>query len=799
MLTTHAQPSSPRCLHCDAPTDTSSAVPGYCCRGCKIAHQIIVAGGLERFYDLAQGRVVAPPVVDDTLDTAWLEALIADPALPKGQLAFDLQGVHCAGCVWVIERIFSRQTGAGTIIVNPGRGTVRARIGPNFDAAAFVTALAQLGYRSGPLGKKRDTESDGLGMRLGVCAALALNSMTLSLSGYFGLAETQDPLLYGVFGWVNAALGGLAMMIGGPVFFKSAWAALRQRTLHLDLPISLGILLGGLGSFWLAVTQGHDAAFFDTLTIFVALMLLGRFLQRRVVARNRRFLLNDDGLAKARVRSIDPTTQALTWTRYDAIAPGDCLLVASGELIPVEVRAETPIDVSLAWFTGESEPVACDAGAPIPAGAHLVSQRAVQLVATASFEASSLAELLAPRAATLHRDGFWGAISTIYVAAVLLTAALGALAWSHAGADVALQVTIALLVVTCPCALGIATPLAYEIAHARLARRGLRVTTTELLDKVLRVEHVLFDKTGTLTLGDLSLDEPGLLETLSPDERGALYQMVARSNHPKSKALRTALEPLSIPYDPAVIVVEHAGVGLLLDTGGTAWRLDATQTAADAGADRQPLTLWCNDVQRATFAFSEQIRPDTRREISALQRLGVTPWLVSGDAPAHARKVADALRIDPQHVRSSQRPADKRALCETLGVSKILAIGDGINDAEMFDAAAVSGAVVTGSPTVAARADFFVASNAVAPASTLIKTALQVRRVVTRNLGFAVVYNALGITLAMMGLLTPLLCAVLMPMSALVVITLTVTALRDRRNIGQGRAALRPALAEVPS
>ncbi len=777
------------CPHCHAPVPEGAPSAPFCCAGCRVAWDLLHDEGLTRYYEFSCG--VANPGFEDPGALTWLTPLVARArkvSAADGQLTVtvDIQGIHCAGCVWLIQALFDKKDGAVHADINPGVGRVALTFDEAaFDIEAFLHELAQLGYRSGPPLKKSKSESAGLLMRLGVTTMLAMNVMLLSLAGYFGLTRESDPGIHEVFGWLGFVLSTVVVLVGGPVFFRGAWGALRRGALHLDVPIALGIGLAWGGNTWLFFTAGSDAAYFDTLAIFVALMLAGRYLQQRFIERNRRLLLDDAGLAGVLVRVLDPDG-SLRLAPVDEILCGTTLLVTPGELVPVDAHViGGPAELSLAWINGESDPVTFTADEDIPAGAHLLGGAARRVVAGQPFAESALHALLAPPArVTEAGDGFWHRVSTIYVVAVLSFAAIALVGWWPVGAERALEVAIAVLVITCPCAIGLATPLAYEIAHARMRRGGLFVRNADFLDRARMVTRVFFDKTGTLTLGELRLADPRAVAALPPAARSAVYQMTARSNHPKSRALFAAARALDAePLDPGAAVVEEAGVGLTLRHPDGSWRLVAETEADDSG--ERALNLVRDGALVTRFGFRETLRHDVSEEIGRLARMGIETWLLSGDAEARVRSAAAELGIAPERARAGMTPAAKAALVAEHDAHDTLMVGDGINDALAFDAAHCAGTPAVDRPTLPARADFYLLTRGIGPVADAIALASHLRRTVVHNLSFAVLYNVGGIALALAGLVSPLVCAIAMPLSSLTVIALTMFSLAP----GRSRAA----------
>lgn len=772
------------CAHCErslAGSDVRSGALGFCCTGCRLAHQLVRDGGLARFYELRRGPGVPVGEVrklQPDASPAWLDVELERAA--PGVLTCDLQGLHCAGCVWLIDTLFRRHEGARHIAIDPGLGRVAMRFDPDrFDAAAFLRDLNGFGYRSGPPRKVAAQGADDLLLRFGVTAAAAANAMMLAVPGYLGLEVGDSDGLHTLFSWVGFGLATLAVVVGGPVFFRGAWRGLQHRVLHLDLPITVAITLAWAGSTWLLFMGRQDAVYFDSVAVFVALMLLGRWLQRRLIVRNRRMLLADGGAGELVARVVADDGRVLLRPVAELVA-GDVLLLAPGELVPVaaDLLADEGAEVDMAWSTGESEPVAVARGERVAAGAHLASRRAVLASAAEAFGGGALERLLtAPAEATMARDGLWHRVSFVYVAAVLSLAAGAAWAWWGAGELRALEVAIAVLVVTCPCAIGLALPLGRELGAARLRHLGLYVRRVDLFDRLASVTDVLLDKTGTLTSNVPALSNPDALAALTPDARGALFQLVVRSQHPRSRALVDSLGA-QIALDPSADVIETPGVGMQWGQ----WQLVA---GASGGTE-----LRIGDRVLATFRFHEPLRADSRRQVAALEQAGLRVHLLSGDEPARVRAAADLAGLQEERAAGSLSPDDKADLVRSLPDRTTLFVGDGINDGPALDAAWCAGTPAVDRPSLPARADFFMLGDRLGPLAELVATARTVRAVTRRNLVFAVCYNVLGVAAAVAGWLSPLACALLMPASSLGVLGATAWTLRpSRQRLHDGRSA----------
>jgi len=750
---------------------------------------------LDRFYALRGAR--GEPARDrcvDRVDDKWLEVVEQRLRASNGPVhaTLDVQGLHCVGCVWLLEELFRRMAGHERIVVNPSLGQVDMVIRPGFELRGFVRSVERFGYLFGPPLKGSRQASRDLLWRLGACAAIAMNSMLFAIAIYAGL--DRGPL-FELFTTLNLGLGALAVLVGGSVFVRSAWQGLRAGVLHLDLPIAIGIVLAFAGSVHSYFGRRAQAAYFDTLDVFIALMLLGRWLQERVAERNRAWLLASDGTDGLLARRL--VDGRVSVVRCAELREGDSILVVPGDLVPVDARLEREAATfSLDWIDGESVPRAYAAGDLVPAGAFAAGDRAAIVSAATGFDASPLRELLRQperRGLDAARTGsWWQRVSRAYVLAVLSAAAGGLLAWWHSTGDLSrsLSVATAVLIVTCPCALGIATPLGYEIIQARLRRAGLFVRRSGFLDRAREVRRVVFDKTGTLTTGALALENPAALEALDPVDRAVLYDLVARSAHPKSAAIREALDGYAVSLDAGANVVEHAGRGLELARGGHVWRLgdpawvlDRREPAPGRPAEPGHDVAFGVDGERlAVFTTTERLRPDAAREVRALSE-DYEVWLLSGDTPERVSACAAASGVPASRAVGAQSARDKARFLDGHDAGRTLFVGDGLNDTLALDRALVSGTPAVDRPFVPARADFFFITAGLAPIRLALRSARVLRRVVRRDLAIAVAYNAVAVGLALAGRMSPLLCAVLMPASSLTAVAATVASLSPRSRL----------------
>jgi Cu2+-exporting ATPase len=497
-------------------------------------------------------------------------------------------------------------------------------------------------------------------------------------------------------------------------------------------------------------------------------MLLGRFLQERQLEKNRRLLLEGEDASSLLTRRLSEKGRS-ELTPVTEIERGDRLVVMPGDLFPVDARIEHEAACSLDWINGESRPRTFAKDDVVPAGAFSCASAAVIAHAETAFSDSTLLDLLRTplRSAAAGRVPFWEAITKRYVIGVLVLAVLGFVVWFALTRDGhrALAVSTAVLVVTCPCAFGIATPLAYDLAHARLRQAGLFVRTPDFLDRAAMVECVAFDKTGTLTRGSLRLANREAIDALDEEQRRALATLASRSGHPKAVAIDAALD--ARPFD--VVCEERTGDSITCHLHGSEWRL---------GRGEGEEVVFSRDGRAlARFRLIEELRDDARQEIAELFARGLDVSILSGDAPERVAEIARAVDVSDAHGNLS--PWDKAAYLASH--DKTLMIGDGVNDLVAAEKAFCSGTPAIDRPFVASRSDFYFVTPGLRPIRLALDLAKRLRRVVRRNLQVALVYNALAVGLALAGRMSPLVCAVIMPLSSLSTVAVTVFSLRRDR------------------
>ena len=743
-------------------------------------HGILTKAGLTRYYDLRRGPGLPPADLESRrIDHKWLELIEETRAADDGvtRVELDIQGIHCAACVWLIEELFRRQGGAraGVMSINPALGRIDLRVAPDFRLSDWVDSIEDLGYLLGPARATGPRPSDDLLLRVGICAALAGNVMLFAAAIYLGLREGP---VYELLNQLSYAAGVLAVLIGGSVFVGSALRAIRQRVLHLDVPIALGIVLAFTGSTYSFFFASGHAAYIDTLTVFVALMLTGRWLQQRMLERNRAQLLADDGTESLLTREVKDGVVRIV--HCIGVREGDRLLIAPGDLVPLELRVLDPAaSCSLDWIDGESRPRRFESGDAVPAGAFNVGARAFSGIATTDFATSSLVGLLgrdpASKGVGPLATRWWSQLSRYYVIGVVALA-IGGISywWLRTGEPLrAIEIGTAVLVVTCPCAFGIAAPLAYELVLTQLRRVGIFVRVGDFLDRARTMTRIVFDKTGTLTTGMLDVVNPAALETLSDGEVTLLYNMVARSAHPKSVAVRRALEGHVAARFKELGVDEQTGYGMRAEDGGRQYRLGAPTWAASTSTADGDVVFSVDGRPLASLRTDEQLRPGARAEITKLQSDGYELAILSGDAPSRVVSLGASLGMHENVCMGGYNPQQKATYVREHDPARTLLVGDGLNDQVAMREAACSGTPAVNRPFMASRCDFYFVSPGLHPVAQVLRASDMLAHVVRRILALAIAYNFVAVSLAMGGLMKPWVAAVLMPLSSLATIAYT--------------------------
>ncbi len=756
--------SAAHCAHCGSPSDyvstSSDNGPAFCCNGCRFVYRLIQEQGLAKFYDLREG--IQPPVQSSVFQRHNFEWLVPLCCGRDGRVELELQGMSCLACVWLIQRVFEGFPGAQEIRVDLLLGTADLKVSPEvFPGIQFAESLQRLGYRVGPrTGGHHSSSGRALLVRMGVCGALAMNSMLFAVPVYCGL-EASDRLTQ-IFARGAFVCASASMVVGATHFLGRAFQSARKGIVHMDLPISLGLLAAYGGSVAAWISGDGRGLYFDFVSIFTFLMLVGRWVHQSAVARNRRRLL------QAPLALLRP-------------AVGERYAVAAGLAIPVRsLLLSDAADLGLEWINGEPEARCAHTGSAVPSGAINLSNGSLQLEALENWEDSLLSQLLAAPVVHPEQDSAIQRFIVGYLCVVLLLAFGGFCTWWLAGQplQVAFQVLVSVLVVSCPCASGVALPLVTELVTAQMRDCGVFVREPGVWTRLLRTRRLVFDKTGTLTSDCPRLRSRTELETLAPGALMALRHLVGRSMHPVATSLREALgQAVASEGESADEASEFAGLGLeWQDSQQERWRLGRAEWALE----RLPMpdvaaktVLSCNGLAVAGFEFEETLRPDAAHELEALRQAHFEVQILSGDHPAQVAKVAQKLGLPVANASGGLTPSAKAEWLKAHGACfDTLMLGDGANDALAFSESLCCGTPAVDRGVLEQRADFYYLGRGLAGVRLLIEAAFFKRRVSRAVLAFTGAYNVVAIGLALGGKMHPLLAAILMPISSLATIAL---------------------------
>ncbi|MEM7383669.1 MAG: heavy metal translocating P-type ATPase metal-binding domain-containing protein [Verrucomicrobiota bacterium] len=750
------------CAHCGSRFDSrGDADERFCCSGCRFVHELIQEEGLDRFYDLKDGTVT-PPVGSRAAvvgSWGWLEDARAKAEREQQpRLRLAVQGISCIGCVWLIENRFRSLPGARRISLSPNRGSVELRWEPGaFDLGAFARDLSRFGYTLSEAGVV-EPEPDGLTRRLALCGAFAMNAMAFTLPRYLGMPA--EFMFASLFEMVAAFSATLSLAVGGSYFVGRAWNGLRADVLSIDTPIALGVLAAYIGSLVGWLTHFEGLLYFDFVAVFIFLMLAGRRLQTAALETNRR-----------RLKAID--FENSTCARTDG-KPGvvghlkseDGYWMEPGQMVPVTSRVQKEgATLSLESITGEPEPRFIEPGGLAPSGARFLGQKRVEVKAMESWEDSILCRLRGAQGSDAKVVSGLDRVLRIYLATILVVGIGGGLVWMVATGNVTLglQVMISIFVVSCPCALGVAIPLADDLAVSRLERMGVYVRSRKVWPKLLRVRKLLFDKTGTLTNERPVLRNPAALQSLSPRALARLRLLVNASWHPVCRSLA---DHVGEAEGEEGVCEEVVGVGVQTVSEEGTWKLAK-------GEGREGTVLSLNGRPLVTFCFEDTSRSGAAGELARLASEGYEIHVLSGDATSRVRAVAGALGLSPARAYGDLSPEGKVAKIKALGGADALFVGDGANDSLAVSEVLCSGATVPDRSLLHDKVDFYVLGNAFTFLSPLIQTARWRLGAIRRAGAFAIAYNLICLTIALSGSMNPLLAAVLMPVSSVVTVAIT--------------------------
>ena len=807
------------CFHCGLPVPAGApwsvridqlARP-LCCPGCEAVAQTIVANGLTDYYRTREGfsptageAAVVPPELKlyDTPEAVngFAERAGADSALCSAN--FSVDGIRCAACIWLIERRLARLPGVQDATTNVATGVLRVRWDDSrCKPSDILQAMRELGYDAYPFDAVRHGEQlrragKQLFRQLFIAGLSMMQVMMYAFPAYVAEDGTLDADMAGLMRWASLLLTSPAVLYSALPFFQGAWNTLRNRMLGMDVPVALGIAAAFGGSV-VATVRGDGEVYFDSVTMFIFLLLCSRYLElvaRRKAASALERMQQALPASASRLPGFPASHEAET-VAAASLEQGDFILIKPGEAIAADcaiVEGASAIDASL--LTGESRPLHKTAGEALPGGAVNISQAIVARVTKPVRESTlSALRLLIERAGQGKPQlSLWAdKVAAWFVAALLLFSVVVFCAWQWLDPSRAWQIAIAVLVVSCPCALSLATPTALAAATDRLVRQGVLVVQSHVLETLHRCTHVIFDKTGTLTTGKPTLQH---IAPLGEEEAEQCLRIAAALESTNAHPLGVAiLEAAALHLAgasgslQASEVIYTAGSGLEGVIDGTRFRLGSAAFVGElaqvpnpdrVAGSQTPVYLGAAGTWLARFDLVDVLRSDARHVVAHFTAQGKTVILLSGDRDAVAQAVAQEAGIAQAH--GDHLPEQKLAFVKKLQEegAVVAMVGDGINDAAVLRAADVSFAMGAGAALAQTSADTVLLADRLGLVCDASDAAAQAMRVIRQNLFWATLYNLVAIPAAAFGLLNPWLSGVGMSLSSAVVV---LNALRLRR------------------
>lgn len=777
-------PAATGCRHCGLPTEGRG---DFCCRGCESVFLILQTRGLGEYYDLKEGAYCFQPPQAitwkherfDHLDSPEVRPLYVGAA---GEARFYVEGIHCVACLWLLERLPRMMPGLTACRLDLSQSLLTVTLEAGAALAPVAGLIQELGYRPHAIPNDQDAEDlqrrerRRALLRMGVAAACTGNLMLMAVPLYGGATGGFAQL----FRWISLGLYLPVAFWAATPFYRSALGALRTRRLNIDVPIALALVLGGLVSATNLAT-GSDHIYFDSLAALVFLLLASRHYLKEVQGRASRtsqllqsfFAPIAHRVAAEGVADVPP----------EHLAPGDRIAVRHGERLPADglVRLGSS-QLNVAWLTGEPVPREVRPGDVVHAGS--VNEGAdIEVEVTETLGGSRLGRILRQLEKETRSPliGMTDALSRIFLFGVLAVAAGVFLFFLRTQPAEGLNRALSVLIVTCPCALALATPLTFSYALARAYRRGDVLKHGEALERLSQVETVCFDKTGTLTLGELAVASWEDLQGSAPENRGLVLGLEQASLHPIARALRHHLqgaEPL-----PVTDLSDVPGRGVSGVWDGKAVGLEAL---ADPMGTDTCIGLRVAGALRARIRLADGLRPEARGAVQALLARGLQVRILSGDAAPVVEKLARDLGLPPEAACAGLSPEAK--LTKIEATPHALMVGDGANDALALQRAHVGIAMHGGMDLSLKVADAYLSRPDLGAVEDLVILGQETRRVLKRNFAFSIAFNLVGGGAALLGWINPLAAAVIMPLSSItVLLSSTLATAEVRRRFQEGR------------
>ncbi|MGA7594597.1 MAG: heavy metal translocating P-type ATPase [Gallionella sp.] len=796
------------CFHCGLPVFTGASYRtqlgeverNFCCLGCQSVCTAIFQAGLQGYYQRTpEGVLLAPPPEPpkdiDIYDLDEVQQEFITRSGDVRDIHLLVEGIHCPACVWLIERVLQREPGVQTANVNLTAKRIHLRWNNNLNKLSnLIRALARIGYSAVPFDQENaegaiKKANRSMLFRLFFAGFAMMNLIWISIALYSGAdkGEFRD-----FFHWMGFALATPTLLYAGYPFYRGAIGGLRVGRLTMDLPIAIGVSVTYAYSTYITVMANKaGAVYFDTVTNLIFVILIGRYLEgmfrHQALSASKRLMELQPRVATVMLDG----KENITPTR--AIKPGDHVLIKPGYKVPVDgivLEGQSAIDESM--LSGESEPVGKSAGAKVTSGT-LNTSGALLVEVSSTLQNTTLAKIIRlveeAQASKAPIQRLTDTIVPWFVLVTLICATLTFFIWYDRSFEVALMAATSVLIITCPCALGMATPMSVAVASGLGARNGILVKNGLVLETLSRVTHFVFDKTGTLTEGKLSV---AFMRTASGFDESEILRSAAAverySEHGAAKAIIAEAEKRQVNFHHVAVQGFHATAGLGVQAvmhgetvllGSLEWLTrggvipDAELHAHALELEAQAMScVHCalGNVHVAVFALADRLRDDAQQLVNELRVAGIGMTLLSGDRKAVTESIA--RQLGGMEVIAEVLPQDKDRVIQRLQQrgAVVAMVGDGVNDAPALIRADVGIALGSGTDVSVESADIVLMHNELD--KVRLATLLSRRTLLTikQNIGLSFAYNVIMVPLAMMAKVDPVVAAVSMPISSLVVI-----------------------------
>ncbi|MFJ5445903.1 heavy metal translocating P-type ATPase [Methylobacillus methanolivorans] len=789
------------CYHCGLPvpgnTHFHASILGerrrMCCHGCQAVAESIVENGLESYY---QHRTELPQTADELVPEELRQLELYDhPEVQKSfvhdesgdvlEASLILEGITCAACIWLNERHLQQLDGVVSASINYSSHRARVRWDDRkIRLSHILTEIRKLGYHAHPFSAQqqeavREQQRRQDFRRLAIAGLSAAQVMMVAVAFYAGPAQGLEPATEQLLRWFSLVMTLPAMIYSAWPFYQSAWRSITHRSVGMDVPISLGLVTGFIGSVWVTF-QGQGIVYYDTLTMLIFFLLATRYLERHAREKSVEAAENLHRLIPPMATRLDEQQQASIVPLHD-LRVGDTLLIKPGEAIAgdgVVTQGESQVDEAL--LTGESHPVPKQPGAYVYAGS-VNYESPLQVKITGLGEQTviaGIARLLDRAQAEKPRLARVADQVAIYFTTVLLLAVIViGLAWWWIASERCFEIILAVLVVSCPCALSLAAPAAFAAAGSHLVGRGVLLTRGHALESLARVTHVVFDKTGTLTMGHPRITNTMTYQGADASEMLRIAASLEQaSEHPLARSFTDA-----VPATERYVVLEannQPGRGLSGEVLGKRYFIGNMALNSQlvypeiAGLEPGASIVWLSDAQQvlAAFVLADTMRPGVTALIDQLKARKIAVSILSGDTASSVQHFAAIAGIGDW--QAGLTPEGKlTALRDMQQRGDVVAmVGDGINDAPVLAGAQVSFAMGNGTQMARASGDIVLLGESLQEIEHALATGRFTVSVVRQNFTWALVYNAVALPFAATGLIAPWMAAIGMSVSSLIVI-----------------------------